>query len=46
MNQIFSMNFWVSIIVSTFFTMCCFYAMKKLTAKVDIPVVSEIVQNA
>lgn len=45
MNRIFSVNFWVQLFLSTFLTMCMMYLIKKVTTKVDIPVVSEIAQN-
>lgn len=46
MGNLFSINFWVQAFVSAFITMLCFYVIKKVTAKVDIPVVSDIAQNA
>ena len=45
MRNIMNPSWWIGVIVSTFFTMCVMYAMKKVTAKVEIPVVSDIVQG-
>ena len=45
MNKLFSINFWINLFLSTFMTMCMIYLIKKITAKVEIPVVSEITQN-
>lgn len=40
--NVFSLNWWVSTLVSTIVTMCFIYVIKKFTAKVQIPVVSDI----
>lgn len=45
MNRIFSMNFWVQAFVSTFITMTMIYLIKKVNEKVNIPVVSDIVDG-
>lgn len=45
MRNLMNPSWWVGVIVSTFFTMCVMYVMKKVTAKVDIPVVSDVVQG-
>lgn len=45
MHKILSINFWVQLFLSTFLTMCMIYLIKKVTAKVEVPVVSEIAQN-
>ncbi len=43
--NVFSINWWVSTLVSTLVTMCFIYAIKKFTAKVNIPVVSDMAAN-
>jgi len=40
--NVFSINWWVSTFVSTLVTMVFIYLIKKLTAKVNIPVVSDV----
>lgn len=45
MRNLMNPSWWVGVIVSTFFTMCVMWAIKKVTAKVDIPVVSDIAQS-
>lgn len=40
--NVFSLNWWVSTLVSTLVTMVFIYLIKKLTASVNIPVVSDI----
>lgn len=40
--NVFSINWWVSTLVSTLVTMVFIYLIKKLTASVNIPVVSDI----
>ena len=45
MNKLLSPNFWVMLFINTFFTMCCIYAIKVLTAKFNIPVVSTIAES-
>lgn len=46
MNKLTSPSWWISMFMSTFMTLCFIYLMKLITAKVEIPVVSTIVQNA
>lgn len=46
MNKIFSVNFWVQLFISTFMTMVMIYLIKLITAKINIPVISNIAQNA
>ena len=43
--HIFSLNWWVSTLVSTLVTMCFIYLIKKIAEKVNIPVVSNIVET-
>lgn len=40
--NVFSLNWWVSTLVSTLVTMVFIYLIKKLTSTVNIPVVSDI----
>lgn len=40
--NIFSPNWWISTFVSTLVTMFFIYGIKKLTASVNIPVVSDV----
>lgn len=42
--NIFSVNWWVSTLVSTLVTMAFIYLIKKATAAVNIPYVSEMAQ--
>ena len=42
--NVFSINWWVSTFVSTLVTMVFIYLIKTLTAKVNIPVVSDVAQ--
>lgn len=46
MGKFLSINFWVQAFVSAFITMLMFYLIKKINAKVDIPIVSDIVEQA
>ena len=43
--KILSLNFWVSALLSTMITMVCIYLIKKVNSKVNLPVVSEIVEG-
>lgn len=43
--NIFSINWWVSTLVSTFITMCMIYAIKKVATNHNIPVVSTVAQG-
>ena len=42
--NVFSLNWWVSTFVSTLITMGMIYLIKRVTASVNIPVVSEVAQ--
>lgn len=42
--NIFSINFWVSTFISTLITMFMIYLIKKFTAKVNVPVLSDVAQ--
>lgn len=39
---IFSGKFWLQLFLNTLLTMCAIYIIKKVTATVQIPVVSEV----
>lgn len=43
MHKIFTVSFWVQLFISTFMTMLMIYLIKKANAKVQLPVVSDIV---
>ena len=43
--NIFSLNWWVSTLVSTLITMCFILIIKKATSAVNIPVVSALAQE-
>lgn len=40
--NLFSINWWISTFVATFITCLFIYLLKKMTAKVQIPVVSDV----
>lgn len=42
MRQIFSFSFWLQALISTFFTMILIFMIKQLTARVNVPVISNI----
>lgn len=43
--NIFSLNWWISTLISTLVTMCFIYIIKKATSAVNIPVVSAVAQE-
>lgn len=43
--NIFSPNWWISTFISTLVTMCFIYLIKKITATVNIPIVSDVAQT-
>ena len=45
MNRIFTVSFWVQLFISTFMTMLMIYLIKKANEKIQIPVVSDIVEG-
>lgn len=45
MNKLLSPSFWVNAFISTFMTCLFIYLLKKMTAKVNVPVVSNIMQE-
>ena len=45
MKRLLSVNFWLQLFLSTFMTMVMIYIIKKLSEKVNIPVVNDIVEG-
>lgn len=45
MKKIITPSFWISTLLTTMFTCFCIYLLKKAAAKVDVPVVSDIIQE-
>ena len=45
MGRIFTVNFWVQALVSTFITMLLIYLIKKIATTWNIPVVSTVAQE-
>ena len=43
--NVFSINWWISTIVSTLITMVMIYAIKKVATKYNIPVVSTVAEG-
>ena len=43
--NIFSINWWLSTFISTLITMVFIYIIKKFTANVNIPVISDVAQS-
>lgn len=43
MMNVFSLNWWISTFVSTLVTMVFIYIIKRMSAKFNIPVVSDVV---
>ena len=46
MNRIFTVSFWVQLFVSTLFTMLMIDLIKKGSAKVNVPIISDIIAEA
>ena len=46
MNQLFSVNWWISMFINTFITIIFIYMIKKFFVKVNVPYVSNIVEEA
>lgn len=44
--KIMSINWWTSALMSAFMTMVMFYIIKKLSAKVNVPIVSDIIAQS
>lgn len=45
MNKIFTVSFWLNLFLSTFMTMLMIYLIKRMTSKVNIPIVNDIVDG-
>ena len=45
MRRLFTVSFWLNLFLSTFMTMVMIYLIKKLSNKVNIPVVNDIVEG-
>lgn len=45
MSRIFTVNFWIQLFISTFMTMVMIYLIKKANQKLNLPVVSDIVEG-
>lgn len=45
MYKLLSPSFWMQTLISTLITMVCIYAIKKVTSKYNIPVVSAIAEE-
>lgn len=43
MRRLLSVNFWLQLFLSTFMTMVMIYLIKKLSSKVNVPIVKDIV---
>ena len=46
MGRMLSVNFWLQAFISAFVTMLMFYVIKKINNKIEIPIVSDIVEQA
>lgn len=46
MTNLFSVNWWISMLISTMVTIFFIWLIKKVSAKVNIPVVSSIIEEA
>lgn len=46
MVRLTSPSWWLNMFISTFVTICFIYLIKVITAKVNVPVVSDIVASA
>lgn len=44
MRRLLSVNFWLQLFLSTLMTMIMIYLIKKLSSKVNVPIVNEIVE--
>lgn len=43
--KLFSPTWWISMFINTFITLIFIYIIKQIFAKVNVPVVSEMVEN-
>lgn len=46
MSQLFSVNWWITMFINTFITIFFIYLLKKIFAKVNVPYVSDMVEQA
>ena len=46
MSNLFSINWWVSMLISTMVTIFFIWLIKKVSSKANIPVVSDIISEA
>ena len=44
MHRLLSVNFWLQLFLSTLMTMVMIYLIKKLSSKVNVPIVKDIVE--
>ena len=44
MRRLLSVNFWLQLFLSTFMTMIMIYLIKKLSSKVNVTIVNDIVE--
>jgi len=42
MGRLFSLSFWVQVLLATIFTMIMIYVVKKVTMKYNVPVLSTV----
>lgn len=45
MGRIFTVNFWIQLFITTFFTMLMMWLIKKANEKINVPVVGEIINE-
>lgn len=45
MGRIFTINFWVQLFITTFFTMLMMYMIKKVNEKISVPVVGDMINE-
>ena len=44
MRRLLSVNFWLQLFLSTLMTMIMIYLIKKLSSKINVPIVNDIVE--
>lgn len=45
MSRIFTVNFWVQLFITTFFTMLMMWMIKKANEKISVPVVGDMISE-
>lgn len=45
MGRILTVNFWVNLFITTFFTMVMMWLIKKANTKINVPVVGDIIEE-